>query len=149
MRLVLIISMIFSTTAFAVNCTDPFEGKWKCDTDIFGKEVELKILPSGHGLDSNMLAIVNSQAKRTEISAILNFRWTTSPDYFPVRGSCKSDGSIKIEFKDREMNYRRASGVIVLVFETSRLNDSNDLHIYEDVKFANGENFTINATCRR
>ena len=147
MRLCILAMILLSTSAFGQFCADPFEGKWQCDTDIFGYSIEIKVLPPGHGLSNGFISIINSKLGVTAISAPLTAAWTDGSEYFPVKASCTPRDTVEIAFKDREIEYRKSTGTITLGFE--EFDGAQEFHIIVNVKFKDGSNYTLNATCKK
>jgi hypothetical protein len=145
-HLIFFISLTFSITASADFCAKRFSGLWSCDTDIFGTSIEVKILPPGHGLSNGMISIENFDSQLTELTAPLNYKWTPGEEFYSVKAYCDGKDGISIEFKDREIRYRKASGVYYLTFEEG-YSGREELHIYDNVKFNDGSNYKLNATC--
>ena len=124
MKLMVLILSLSPAMASAEFCASHFEGKWKCDMDIFGDEIAIKVIPWGHGLQGGMIAIVNPKDNVTQMSSPLDYQWTTDPSYYAVRGRCVGGkDSIEIEFKGREIGFQRTDGKIILEFEEGREND--------------------------
>ena len=149
--LALVTIILSSTYLHAEFCANPLAGKWTCDTDVFGTNVDILVAPPGHGVSNGALIVVDLDKDLTVLNAPLDGAWTSSDEYFPVSATCPggSDAVVKVNFKDRPINFRKAEGSFVFVFETDPLNpQSPALHIYDDVKFKDGSNYALNATCR-
>ena len=149
--LVLVILLTGSSYAHAEICANPLAGKWTCDTDMFGTKVDILVAPPSHGVSNGALIVVDSDKDQTVLTAPLDGVWTSGDEFYPVKTTCPggTEAVVKVIFKDRPINFRKAAGSFIFFFETDPLNpQSTELHIYDDVKFKDGSNYTLNATCR-
>jgi hypothetical protein len=136
--------------------TDPevtfqsFAGAWHCDTELFDdgiQNIQIIVVPSGHGLIGPLVAVVDPKKQVTVLSFVANAPWSPSTDYFPVKGIMRGiDDHLFVEFKDRPVEMRKTSGDIDFWFEDEAL---KELHILDHWVFSDGSWAKNHAVCAR
>jgi hypothetical protein len=151
MRLLAALLIILaSNVSYAEFCATPLVGKWSCDQDVLGKNIEILVAPSGHGLSHGAIIVLNQDLGKTVLTAPLDNTWTSSTDFYPVAAKCPggSDATVVVEYKDRPVNYRKASGSFTFIFEYKEpYTDTRTLHIHDYTQFSDGSNYGTDATC--
>ena len=130
-------------------CTDPFVGKWSCDSDIMGTKIEIMYVPPGHGTADGIFAVVNSATRTTQLSFQLNAPMSSGDEYFAVEGICTAKDTISVKYKDRPLDFRKTSGTFDFSIESDEVNGDGKLHIRETIVYANGENSGDHAICSK
>lgn len=147
--------ILASNISYAQFCATPLVGKWSCDQDVFGKNIEILVAPPGHGLINGAIIVMNQDLGETVLTAPLNNTWTSDTDFYPVTAKCPSgsgsdgDATVVVQYKDRPVNFRKANGSFTFIFEGGALYPpiSKTLHIHEYTKFNDGSNYSTNTTC--